>query len=163
MTPKQIRLAAIGGGLAFLALAAGIALTALEDNIVFFRSPSEIAAKPAAIGEALRIGGLVREGSVTRDGLRADFEVTDLAHHIDVSYEGMLPDLFREGQGVVAEGRFDASGRFIADTVLAKHDETYMPPEVAEALEKSGAIAGAYRTHPGQAATDDAEADEGGR
>ena len=140
MTPKQIRLAAIGGGLAFLALAAGIALTALEDNIVFFRSPSELAAKPAVIGEALRIGGLVREGSVQRGGLRADFAVTDLAHDINVSYEGMLPDLFREGQGVVAEGRFDASGRFIADTVLAKHDETYMPPEVAEALEKSGEL-----------------------
>ena len=140
MTPKQIRLAAIGGGLAFLALAAGIALTALEDNIVFFRSPSELAAKPAVIGEPLRIGGLVREGSVKRDGLRADFEVTDLAHEIGVTYEGMLPDLFREGQGVVAEGRFDASGRFIADTVLAKHDETYMPPEVAEALERSREI-----------------------
>lgn len=138
MTRKQIRLGAIGGGLAFLALAAFIALTALEDNIVFFRSPSELAAKPAAIGEAIRIGGLVREGSVTRDGLRADFQVTDLAHDIAVSYEGMLPDLFREGQGVVAEGRFDATGIFRADTVLAKHDETYMPPEVAEALEKSG-------------------------
>ena len=138
MTRKQNRLAAIGGGLAFLALAAFIALTALEDNIVFFRSPSELAAQPAAIGEAIRIGGLVREGSVTRDGLRADFQVTDLAHDIAVSYEGMLPDLFHEGQGVVAEGRFDGSGIFRADTVLAKHDETYMPPEVAEALEKSG-------------------------
>lgn len=152
MTPKQIRLAAIGGGLAFLALAAAIALTALEDNIVFFRSPSELAAQPAAIGEAIRIGGLVREGSVTRDGLRADFAVTDLAHDINVSYEGMLPDLFREGQGVVAEGRFDASGRFVADTVLAKHDETYMPPEVAEALEKSGKYSsGDKPSHPGDA------------
>lgn len=140
MTPKQIRLVAIGGGLAFLALAAGIALTALEDNIVFFRSPSELAAKPAIVGEAMRIGGLVREGSVTRDGLRADFQVTDLVHNIDVTYEGMLPDLFREGQGVVAEGRFDANGQFIADTVLAKHDETYMPPEVAAALEQSGKL-----------------------
>ena len=148
MTAKQIRLAAIGGGLAFLALAAGLALTALEDNIVFFRSPSELAAKPARIGEAIRIGGLVREGSVSRDGLRADFQVTDLAHHIDVTYEGMLPDLFREGQGVVAEGRFNASGQFIADTVLAKHDETYMPPEVAEALEKSGKL---NAPHPGEA------------
>ncbi len=152
MTPKQIRLAAIGGGLAFLALAAAIALTALEDNIVFFRSPSELAAQPAAIGEAIRIGGLVREGSVTRDGLRADFAVTDLAHDINVSYEGMLPDLFREGQGVVAEGRFDASGRFVADTVLAKHDETYMPPEVTEALEKSGKYSSGYKpSHPGDA------------
>lgn len=149
MTPKQIRLAAIGGGLAFLALAAGIALTALEDNIVFFRSPSELAAKPAPAGEPLRIGGLVAEGSVTRDGLRADFQVTDLAHQIDVTYQGMLPDLFREGQGVVAEGRFNDEGKFIADTVLAKHDETYMPPEVAEALEKSGKM---NAPHPGQAA-----------
>lgn len=149
MTPKQIRLAAIGGGLAFLALATGIALTALEDNIVFFRSPSDLAEKPAIVGEAIRIGGLVREGSVTRDGLRADFQVTDLAHHIDVSYQGMLPDLFREGQGVVAEGAFNAEGRFMADTVLAKHDETYMPPEVAEALEKSGKL---NAPHPGEAA-----------
>lgn len=147
MTPKQTRLAAIFGGLVFLALAAAIALTALEDNIVFFRSPSELAAQPAPPGEALRIGGLVREGSVTRDGLRAAFQVTDLAHNIDVAYEGMLPDLFREGQGVVAEGRFDATGLFVADTVLAKHDETYMPPEVAEALEKSGAY---NQPHPGK-------------
>ena len=138
MTPKQTRLAAIVGGLAFLAIAAGLALTALEDNIVFFRSPSELAETPAVPGEALRIGGLVREGSVSRDGLGASFQVTDLAHHIDVTYDGMLPDLFREGQGVVAEGRFTAEGFFVADTVLAKHDETYMPPEVAEALEKSG-------------------------
>ena len=146
MTPKQTRLAAIVGGLVFLGLAAGLALTALEDNIVFFRSPSELAAKPAPVGEALRIGGLVREGSVTRDGLRAAFQVTDMAHDINVSYEGMLPDLFREGQGVVAEGRFDGDGNFIADTVLAKHDETYMPPEVAEALEKSGKY---NAPHPG--------------
>lgn len=138
MTAKQTRLLAIIGGLVFLAAAAGLALTALEDNIVFFRAPSELAAEPAVPGVALRIGGLVREGSVTRDGLKARFQVTDLAHHINVTYEGMLPDLFREGQGVVAEGRFDETGGFIADTVLAKHDETYMPPEVAEALEKAG-------------------------
>lgn len=138
MTPKQTRLAAIVGGLAFLAVAAGLALTALEDNIVFFRSPTELAETPAVPGAALRIGGLVREGSVTRDGLRASFAVTDLVNHINVTYEGMLPDLFREGQGVVAEGSFSADGVFVADTVLAKHDETYMPPEVAEALEKSG-------------------------
>jgi cytochrome c-type biogenesis protein CcmE len=147
MTAKQTRLAAIFGGLAFLAMAAGLALTALEDNIVFFRAPSELAAKPAIPGEALRIGGLVREDSVVRDGLVARFQVTDLAHHISVTYEGMLPDLFREGQGVVAEGRFNEAGVFIADTVLAKHDETYMPPEVAEALEKSGQY---NKPHPGE-------------
>ncbi|MBT5156462.1 MAG: cytochrome c maturation protein CcmE [Rhodobiaceae bacterium] len=147
LTPKQTRLAALIGGFAFLALAAGLALTALEDNIVFFRSPSELAANPATPGEAMRVGGLVQEGSVARDGLRATFAVTDLAHTIKVSYEGMLPDLFREGQGVVAEGRFNGAGLFIADTVLAKHDETYMPPEVAEALEKSGKY---NQPHPGK-------------
>jgi cytochrome c-type biogenesis protein CcmE len=147
LTPKQTRLSALIGGFAFLALAAGLALTALEDNIVFFRSPSELAANPATPGEAMRVGGLVQEGSVARDGLRATFAVTDLAHTIKVSYEGMLPDLFREGQGVVAEGRFNGAGLFIADTVLAKHDETYMPPEVAEALEKSGKY---NQPHPGK-------------
>lgn len=152
MTAKQTRALAIFGGLAFLALAAGLALSALEDNIVFFRAPSELAAKPAQPGVALRIGGLVREGSVSRDGLVAQFQVTDLAHHIEVRYEGMLPDLFREGQGVVAEGRFNDSGVFIADTVLAKHDETYMPPEVAEALEKSGQYKNIYnQPHKGPA------------
>ncbi len=148
LTAKQTRLLAIIGGLAFLAAAAGLALTALEDNIVFFRAPSELAAEPAQPGLAMRIGGLVREGSVTRDGLEARFQVTDLAHHIDVRYEGMLPDLFREGQGVVAEGRFNESGLFVADTVLAKHDETYMPPEVADALEKAGKL---NAPHPGGA------------
>ena len=146
MSAKQTRLAAILGGLAFLTLAAGLALTALEDNIVFFRAPSELAANPARPGEALRIGGLVRQNSVTRDGLVARFQVTDLAHDIAVIYEGMLPDLFREGQGVVAEGRFNEAGVFLADTVLAKHDETYMPPEVAEALKKSGRYG---QPHPG--------------
>ena len=147
MTPKQTRMAAIFAGLGFLLIAATVALTALEDNIVFFRSPSELAANPATPGEAMRVGGLVQEGSVARDGLRATFAVTDLAHTIKVSYEGMLPDLFREGQGVVAEGRFNGAGLFIADTVLAKHDETYMPPEVAEALEKSGKY---NQPHPGK-------------
>ena len=147
LTPKQTRLAALIGGFAFLAVAAGLALTALEDNIVFFRSPSELAANPAKPGDAMRVGGLVQEGSVARDGLRATFAVTDLAHTIKVFYEGMLPDLFREGQGVVAEGRFNGAGLFVADTVLAKHDETYMPPEVAEALEKSGKY---NQPHPGK-------------
>ena len=138
MTPKQTRMAAIAAGLAFLLVAAGLALTALEDNIVFFRSPSELVEKPAIPGEVLRVGGLVKLGSVERAGLEAEFLVTDLAHDIPVSYEGMLPDLFREGRGVVAEGRFNERGLFIADTVLAKHDETYMPPEVADALKKAG-------------------------
>ena len=135
---KKKRLMLIAAGLVFLALAATLALTALEDNIVFFRSPSDIAATPPAPGEAIRIGGLVRNGSVTRDGLDVQFAVTDLAHDVTIAYRGMLPDLFREGQGVVVEGRFGAQGNFVADTVLAKHDETYMPPEVADALKAAG-------------------------
>ena len=148
MTPKNARAMMIFAGLGFLALAATLALTALEDNIVFFRAPSELAEKPVAAGVALRVGGLVSEGSVQRDGLNVRFEITDLAHQVDVRFTGMLPDLFREGQGVVAEGRFDASGIFMADTVLAKHDETYMPPEVADALKASGRWQ-ADATHPG--------------
>ena len=149
MTPKNARAAMmIFAGLGFLALAATLALTALEDNIVFFRAPSELAEKPMAAGVALRVGGLVSEGSVQRDGLDVRFQITDLAHQVDVRFTGMLPDLFREGQGVVAEGRFDASGIFMADTVLAKHDETYMPPEVADALKASGRWQ-ADATHPG--------------
>lgn len=93
---------------------------------------------PATPGQVLRVGGLVKQGSVEREGLETEFFVTDLAHEIHVYYSGMLPDLFREGQGVVAEGRFNERGLFVADTVLAKHDETYMPPEVADALKKSG-------------------------
>ena len=138
MSPKNARAAMILAGLGFLALAATLALTALEDNIVFFRAPSELAEKPMAAGLALRVGGLVSEGSVQRDGLDVRFQITDLAHQVDVRFTGMLPDLFREGQGVVAEGRFNASGIFMADAVLAKHDETYMPPEVADALKASG-------------------------
>ena len=138
MSPKNARATMILAGLGFLALAATLALTALEDNIVFFRAPSQLAETPVAAGVALRVGGLVSEGSVQRDGLDVRFQITDLAHQVDVRFSGMLPDLFREGQGVVAEGRFDTSGIFIADTVLAKHDETYMPPEVAEALKASG-------------------------
>ena len=148
MSPKNARAAAILAGLGFLALAATLALTALEDNIVFFRAPSELAEKPMAAGVALRVGGLVSEGSVQRDGLDVRFQITDLAHQVDVRFTGMLPDLFREGQGVVAEGRFNASGIFLADTVLAKHDETYMPPEVADALKASGRWQ-ADATHPG--------------
>ena len=162
MTPKNARAAMIFAGLGFLALAATLALTALEDNIVFFRAPSELAEKPMAAGVALRVGGLVSEGSVQRDGLNVRFQITDLAHQVDVRFTGMLPDLFREGQGVVAEGRFNASGIFMADTVLAKHDETYMPPEVADALKASGRWQ-ADATHPGTDYSDTAYPDATGR
>ena len=162
MTPKNARAMMIFAGLGFLALAATLALTALEDNIVFFRAPSELAEKPVAAGVALRVGGLVSEGSVQRDGLNVRFEITDLAHQVDVRFTGMLPDLFREGQGVVAEGRFNASGIFMADTVLAKHDETYMPPEVADALKAAGRWQ-ADAAHPGTDYSDTAYPDAAGR
>lgn len=136
--PKRARAALIFVGLAALAMAVTLALTALEDNLVFFRSPSDLAQSPAELGKRLRLGGLVKEGSVERNGLQVAFVVTDLAHDVRIEFSGALPDLFREGQGVVAEGSFVAADQFVADTVLAKHDENYMPPEVADALKKSG-------------------------
>ena len=117
--------------------AAALVLTAFEDNIVYFRSPSEIAAWKAS-GERMRMGGLVKTDSLLRQGARVVFSVTDLKNEVEVIYEGILPDLFREGQGVVVEGRMQSDGVFRADGVLAKHDETYMPPEVAEVLKESG-------------------------
>jgi cytochrome c-type biogenesis protein CcmE len=138
MTRKQRRLVLIGLALAVLGLAAALALSALRDTIVFFHSPSEIAAKKIESGIRIRIGGLVKEGTLKRSGLDARFEVTDGAASLPVSYVGVLPDLFREGQGVVAEGALDTGGIFRADTVLAKHDENYMPREVVDALKQQG-------------------------
>ena len=138
MTRRQRRLVLIGLALAVLGLAAALALSALRDTIVFFHSPSEIAAKKIEPGTRVRIGGLVKEGSLRRDGLEARFQVTDGASSLAVTYRGVLPDLFREGQGVVAEGALESAGRFRADTVLAKHDENYMPREVVDALKKQG-------------------------
>ena len=132
---KRLTFAFIGLGL--LGAATGLVLLALEDSIVFFYSPTDLLEKPPP-GRRLRIGGLVEEGSVVRQpGARVTFRVTDLAKALPVAYVGLLPDLFREGQGVVAEGLLK-DGVFQADRVLAKHDENYMPPEVAEALKKSG-------------------------
>ncbi len=129
----------IGGGLAILGVAVGLVLFALEDTIVFFYSPTDIAEKKIAPGQRFRLGGLVAEGSVVRgEGKQVYFSVTDQNSVLKVKYDGILPDLFREGQGVVTEGKLDTSGVFAADTVLAKHDETYMPPEVAAALKKQG-------------------------
>tara|TARA_B100000614_G_scaffold172693_1_gene153871 strand:+ start:806 stop:1210 length:405 start_codon:yes stop_codon:yes gene_type:complete len=126
--------------MAVLGSAAALALTAFEDNLVFFYSPSDVQAREMPADKRMRIGGLVEEESVVKrgDGLTTDFRVTDLAASLPVSYKGILPDLFREGQGVVVEGSLDTDGTFIASNVLAKHDENYMPPEVAEALKKSG-------------------------
>lgn len=141
MTRKRRRLTIVLLGALLLGTAAALVLTAFEDNIVFFHSPTDIATKPELrTDRRLRVGGLVKEGSLRKesDGLTVAFRVTDLTNDIQVAYKGLLPDLFREGQGVVVEGRLQPDGSFAADEVLAKHDENYMPPEVAEALRKSG-------------------------
>jgi cytochrome c-type biogenesis protein CcmE len=139
MTRKGKRLVLIGGALAILAVAVGLVLFALRDNIVFFYTPSELAQKQLAPGARLRIGGLVKEGSVTRgDNRNVAFAVTDRTSDLRVSYTGLLPDLFREGQGVVVDGTLGPDGAFRADSVLAKHDERYMPRDVADALKKQG-------------------------
>jgi cytochrome c-type biogenesis protein CcmE len=137
MKPKHQRLALLGLGVLLLGAAAALVLTAFEDNLVFFHSPTELATKQIAPQQRLRIGGLVQENSVVKNGSDIRFVVTDGAHSIPVAFRGILPDLFREGQGIVAEGTF-ANGTFTAREVLAKHDENYMPPEVVEALKKSG-------------------------
>ncbi len=129
--------------LAGVSIAGGIAFWSLQQNLLYFQSPSEVAAMDMPAGRQFRLGGLVEVGSTERDpgGLLVSFVVTDGQHSIPVSYEGILPDLFREGQGVIARGKLDEAGQFNATEVLAKHDENYMPPEVADALEKAG--------HPG--------------
>ena len=139
MTRKQRRLVLIGASLGVLSVAAALVLSALRDSIVFFNSPTDVAEKHLVPGTRIRIGGLVKPGSVQRgDNLLVRFAVTDGRTDVPVHYQGIVPDLFREGQGVVAEGKLDADGSFSADTVLAKHDERYMPREVVDALKKSG-------------------------
>jgi cytochrome c-type biogenesis protein CcmE len=138
MTRKQRRLTMIGASLGVLAIAAALILSALSSSIVFFNSPTDVAEKHIAPGTRIRIGGLVKDGSVQRGAdLRIKFDVTDGKSDIAVRYQGIVPDLFREGQGVVAEGKLEG-GALVADTVLAKHDERYMPKEVVDALKKSG-------------------------
>jgi cytochrome c-type biogenesis protein CcmE len=144
MTRKQRRSAFIAGGVAVLGFAAFLVLSALKDSIVFFYSPSDVRAQGLQPGQRIRLGGLVAEGSLKRlAGTEVQFQIGDGSRTIDVSYSGLLPDLFREGQGVVAEGKLDPGGRFVADTVLAKHDEKYMPREVADSLKKQGTWRGA--------------------
>ena len=149
MTRKQRRLSLIGAALGVLVLAVALVLVALKDSIVFFNSPTDVVEKHVAPGTRIRVGGLVKEGSVSRgDPLSVRFEVTDGNRAIPVTYQGILPDLFREGQGIVAEGSLDNSGVFRADNVLAKHDETYMPKEVADALKKQGHWKDDYEKKP---------------
>lgn len=137
MTLRQKRLALLAGGLVLLIAATVLVVSAFRQNLVFFFTPSQVAAKEAPEGRIFRIGGLVEVGSVKRNGVDVSFRVTDTAHVVPVVYTGILPDLFQEGKGVVAQGQLDASGVFRAREVLAKHDENYMPPEAASAVEKA--------------------------
>lgn len=138
MKPRHKRLAIIGGIVASVAVAAGLVLNAFQSNLVFFYSPSQVVAKEAPTGRTFRVGGMVKEGSVQRNGTEVQFAVTDTAQTMVVKYVGILPDLFKEGKGVVAQGQVGADGVFVAREVLAKHDENYMPPEVAESLAVAG-------------------------
>ncbi len=148
MTRKQRRGILIGAGVAVLSVAAILVLFAFQSSIVFFHTPSDITQKKPADGQRVRLGGLVKEGSIVRGaGTDVMFKVTDTIETINVAYSGILPDLFREGQGVIAEGTLAADGHFKADTVLAKHDETYMPPEVAKALKEKGVKLGQGAKH----------------
>ena len=141
MKPRTKRIAMVAGGLTALAVVAGLVLSAFQQNLVFFFTPSQVAANEAPLGKTFRIGGMVETGSVKRqpDGVTVRFVVTDTAKSVPVEYHGALPDLFREGKGVVAQGRVGPDGVFQASEVLAKHDENYMPPEAAEALKQGQA------------------------
>ena len=158
MKPRWKRFAVIVAGVAALGVATALVLNAFQSNLVFFFTPTQVVSKEAPQGRPFRIGGLVEEGSVvrSRDGLAVRFTVTDTARSVPVAYRGFLPDLFREGKGVVAQGRLDAEGVFHASEVLAKHDENYMPPEAAQALRKAGqsgapSVDGRTYSNPGRA------------
>jgi len=146
MKPRHKRLALIGGIVAAVGVATALVLNAFQSNLVFFYSPSQVAAKEAPLNRTFRIGGLVKEGSVKREGTDVQFVVTDTAQTVAVTYRGILPDLFKEGKGVVAQGQMRGDGVFVAREVLAKHDENYMPPEATEAVKRAtqtnGKIAG---------------------
>jgi cytochrome c-type biogenesis protein CcmE len=151
MTRKNRRLVLIGSGLGIAALALGLMLSGFRESIVFFNSPTDVVQKHLAPGTRIRLGGLVKQGSVVRgENLAVRFELTDGENTIPVSFQGILPDLFREGQGVVTEGVVEP-GAFKADTVLAKHDENYMPKEVADALKRSGHWKDEYEQKVGSA------------
>jgi cytochrome c-type biogenesis protein CcmE len=135
--PRHKRAAIIIGALLAIGLAAVLILNALNSNIALYVTPSEVAAGNAPKDQAFRIGGMVKDGSVKRDGLTVNFVITDMAKDIPVAYTGILPDLFKEGKGAVIQGRLDSNGKFVASEVLAKHDENYMPPEAKHALDQA--------------------------
>ena len=139
MKPRHKRMVLVASGVGVLAVAAGLVLNAFQSNLVFFFTPTQVAAQEAPVDKVFRIGGMVEEGSLARepDGLTVRFKVTDTARTIPVVYKGILPDLFREGKGVVTQGRLGPDGTFVASQVLAKHDENYMPPEAAHAVEQA--------------------------
>ena len=145
MKPRNKRLAIASGVVAVVGVAAALVLNAFQSNLVFFYSPSQIASKEAPTGRTFRLGGLVEAGSVKRDGVSVSFVVTDTARSVPVRYNGILPDLFKEGKGVVAQGQLK-DGTFEAREVLAKHDENYMPPEAAEALRRAAEVNGKVAT-----------------
>ncbi len=145
MKAYQKRLAIVIGGLAALGVATALVLNALNSNAAFFYTPTQVSAGEAPKDRAFRVGGLVRQGSLQRDQLTVRFVITDTVRDVPVAYTGILPDLFQEGKGAVAQGRFDAQGRFVATSVLAKHDENYMPPEAQHALDRAGQPTGAAR------------------
>ena len=149
MTRKQRRGLLIGGGVAVLAVSLILVLFAMRGAIVYFYTPTDVVMKSIEPGQRFRLGGLVAWGSIDRgEETKVGFSVTDTLRTIKVLYDGVLPDLFREGQGVIAEGKLDGSGVFQADTVLAKHDENYMPPEVAKSLQEKGIMLGKAAVHP---------------
>ena len=145
MKPRHKRIAAIGLGVAALGIAVALVLMAFQKNLVFFFTPSQVAANEAPQGRTFRIGGLVVPGSLKREGVDVRFVVTDTAKNLPVVYKGALPDLFREGKGVVAQGQLGPDGVFRAREVLAKHDENYMPPEAKEAVEKAHQAAKTFK------------------
>ena len=148
MKPRHKRFLLIGGALAALAIATALVLNAFQSNLVFFFTPTQVFRGEAPKNRVFRVGGMVKEASLKRMGMSASFVVTDTAQDIAVTYTGMLPDLFKEGRGVVAQGKLDASGQFVASEVLAKHDENYMPPEAKHALDQAAAARTAKSVKP---------------
>ncbi len=148
MKPRHKRAAIVVGVLALVGVAVGLVLNAFNSNLVFFYTPTQIAAKEAPSGRTFRVGGLVQAGSVVREGVTVRFIVTDTAQSVPVRYDGVLPDLFKEGKGVVAQGQLGPDGVFSAREVLAKHDENYMPPEAADAVQRAEQVRARMAGHP---------------